>query len=80
MKFKIDDIVYYVSNRHPIGPANPLKGSEFECKGVVGKIESISFLIVDWNNGSSNIYDENDLESAEERLQNNDPNALFRRR
>jgi len=80
VKFNIEDRVYYISGRHNIGSANPLKGTEFECKGIVKSIPP-NALIVHWENGTSNVYSEIDLELAEgQPLGHSDPNVLFRAR
>lgn len=80
MKFKEGDVVYYISGVHTLGKANPLKGTEFECIGVVKSVPPTYSLIVRWDNGSSNVYSENDLEKVEAQLQNNNPNSIFRRK
>lgn len=82
MKFDAGDRVYYVSERHSIHQANPLKGSEYECIGTITNINilSVNTISVSWDNGHGNIYSEIDLELAEESLCNTDPNKLFKRK
>ena len=82
MSFKTQDRVYYISGIHRLSSSNPLKGSEYECMGTVktapGSVDlDYVSIIVNWDNGKHNIYSENDLERAERRLQNDDPNTLF---
>ena len=84
MTFCAGDRVYYVSGRHPLSRSNPLKGSKYECIGIVKTLPSkgpyhIS-AVVNWDNGTSNIYSESDLELVEKQLHSTNPNVLFHKR
>ena len=80
MRFEKGDRVYYVSGRHSIHSANPVKGSKYECVGTVDTILSTYTISVKWDNGQGNVYSEDDLELSEERLCQDNPNKLFKRR
>jgi len=79
MKFESGDKVYYVSDVYPTHSSNPLKGSEYECIGMVAEIAGIKTIMVNWENGSNNIYCEDDLELVEKRPHQANPNSLFKR-
>ena len=68
MKFKIGDIVKYVSGNHGDYDNNPLWGGKHgKVTGVIvedkGKGVGLS-IKVNWDNDTHNSYEENDLELA----------------
>ncbi len=81
MRFQKDDRVRYISGRHWLGPGNPLIGSKYECEGTISGVNSrVNRISVNWDNGTTNFYAEDDLELAEHKLDCNNPNAVFRSR
>jgi len=50
---------------YDIGRANPMQGTRYACKGVMVDAGGHS-CHVDWNNGHSNSYKDNELSLAEE--------------
>lgn len=60
MKFKVGDRVEYTSGIHGASRCNPLKNTEFYCKGTVTESDG-PYITVDWDNGIYNSYSEYDL-------------------
>lgn len=59
MKINIGDNVMLISDCYGVGRSNPVKGSEYECSGVVvSKDDNQGTIKVDWNNGTTNTYTE----------------------
>jgi hypothetical protein len=60
---KNGDRVLYVSGAHGSASNNPLTGTIHECAGtVVGVGDTGLYCKVNWDNGRSNSYNEDDLE------------------
>jgi len=75
--FEVGDRVYYVSGRHGKGDSNPLRGTMYECKGIVD-YSTTGDCTVQWDNGCHNSYTHNDLEPVYTDKSN--PNFLFKHR
>lgn len=75
MRFKINDRVILITNRHGIQSDNPYYKSDFACEGSVHGIHysalNISHnIVVKWANGLINSYLSSDLKLIDPYLQN----------
>lgn len=58
-------MLVFPDEEYDIGPANPVVGSEWECRGTIADYEPDGDGIsVDWDNGTYNGYKENELALA----------------
>lgn len=84
MEFEKGDRIVLTTDRHGTSEKNPVWGSIYECHGTIKRVSvnsRVGFPInVQWDNGSSNIYDHPDLAMLGlKQTEADNPNTTFKK-